>query len=831
MKFDPANKVFEVSVRELAEEEAFPRIGFAQGEGWNRLGLGAELHSRVLAQRIATKPGYRSEVFLQAKIAVEDWTAHITGRLDGCIQLESGAWLIEEFKSGYLAVDDLRRSAAGSEKHRRQLLIYCHLWQLLGNKPVEGSLVYVDLVSDREHPISLTYDSVVEEKLIHRRLQALLAIWRQEAKQRQLKAAAAQSLPFPHQTPRPGQQRIIDAVRATMETGGHLMAEAPTGSGKTAAGIYPALAHGLTTGKQVVFLTSKTLQQKMAVSAFRAMNQSGAFRTVQLRAKEKMCANDRVLCHEDFCPYAKGYAEKMNKSRILDHLHEDNAHYDPDIVFAEAKRERVCPFEVQLELAARADAVVADYNYVFEPGTALRHLSRDDLDQAILLIDEAHNLPDRGRRIFSPELLEEQFRNVIEWLSTLRTHKKKRKRNQTEPDLWSLTPTDSTEIAEDLVAGLSESFKEACEMLEACAGSLPEKAPIAETQPPKDALKALWRNWEGRFVRYLSWKREQKLAMPDDPLVEAHFALQRFITVLGLFGPGFSCVVERRPMGIRLAIFCLDPARALGPVFQSVSASVLLSATLSPVEVVRRTLGLEKERTLAISLPPPFPKENRRIMILPQVQTTFAAREQNFGRIAQLIAQMADAQNGNVLTLFPSYTFLQKVHERLPATRSRVLMQRSDFSEKEREDIFKMLSQRNGTGNLLLAVLGGMYAEGVDYPGELLSGVFIVSPGLPQISFDRELLRRYFEESEQAGFEYAYLQPGMTRVVQAAGRLIRSETDRGVIALLCQRFVQEPYAAHMPRDWFNDSALELVVKDPVAEVKNFFRNSKTAPAL
>ena len=207
------------------------------------------------------------------------------------------------------------------------------------------------------------------------------------------------------------------------------------------------------------------------------MNESGAFLTVHLRAKEKMCANDRVLCHEDFCPYAKGLrAEKMNKSRILDHLRQENAHYATQTLsLPKPNARRSARLKFNLELAARADAVVADYNYVFEPGTALRHLSRDDLDQAVLLVDEAHNLPDRGRKIFSPELLEVQFRNVIEWLSTLRTHKKKKKRKQAEPDLWSLTPTDSTEIAEDLVEGLSESFNEACEMLQTCAESLPEQ--------------------------------------------------------------------------------------------------------------------------------------------------------------------------------------------------------------------------------------------------------------------------------------------------------------------------------------------------------------------
>ena len=345
---------------------------------------------------------------------------------------------------------------------------------------------------------------------------------------------------------------------------------------------------------------------------------------------------------------------------------------------------------------------------------------------------------------------------------------------------------------------------------------------IWEVKPPKVELRRLWKEWEGRFVRYLTWKREMKVAQTDDAVVDLHFEWQRMIAVLNLYGPGFTCVVERRAEGVRLAIVCLDPARAVGPIFQAAASTVLVSATLSPTEVVRRTLGLERDRTSAISLPPPFPRENRKVMILPQVKTTFAARERNYGPIGKLIAEMSNAQDGNVLVLFPSYAFLQKVAEKMPRTKARVLVQRTNFSELERNDIFRTLASPPPEGILLLAVLGGMYAEGVDYPGELLSGVFVVSPALPQVSFERELLRRYFEETEQAGFEYAYLQPGMTRVIQAAGRLIRSETDRGVIALLCQRFLQEPYVSHLPRDWYDESPLELIARNAAEEIRSFF---------
>jgi DNA excision repair protein ERCC-2 len=374
----------------------------------------------------------------------------------------------------------------------------------------------------------------------------------------------------------------------------------------------------------------------------------------------------------------------------------------------------------------------------------------------------------------------------------------------------------------ELFEALSRIVEEAAAQLRKSAGALEESASIGETQPPTDELRDLWKQWEPEFIRYLSWKRETKLALAEDALVDLHFAWQRFMALLNLFGPGFACVVEKRPTGVRLALICLDPARAIAPVFKAAASAILFSATLSPIEVTRRLLGLEKERTTAMTLPPPFPRENRKVMILPQVRTTFAARAQNYGPIANLVAQMSDAQTGNGLVLFPSYQFLEQVAGKMPPIRACLIVQRPNLAEREREEIFKSLATAPRGGVLLFAVLGGMYAEGVDFPGELLSAVFIVSPGLPQVSFEREILRRYFDDTEQAGFEYAYLQPGMTRVVQAAGRLIRSETDRGVIALLCQRFLQEPYASHLPRDWYDRSPLELIARNPATEVQGFF---------
>jgi DNA excision repair protein ERCC-2 len=725
------------------------------------------------------------------------------------------------------------------------LLIYCDLWRRLGHSPVTGALVYVDLSSGRETCTPVAYNVPALERDLERRLARLLANWEALTHIRRAKAAVAVTLPFPHEAPRPGQAKMIDAVRQALRSGGNLMAQAPTGSGKTAACLHPALADGLANGRQVLFLTAKTLQQTLAVAALGAMNASGAFRTLHIRAKEKMCANDRVLCHEDFCPYAKDYGQKMAASNILERLCRSHRHYDPDTVFAEAKKERVCPFAVQLELARQADAIVADYNYVFEPGAALRHL--DDDQPVTLLVDEAHNLPDRARKIFSPDLLEEDLRAVLDhlllqsaecsdlmrqpWLAgqsvpcpshdgspTLLPlampgggHRSGRPAFRGSPKTDALPFDALYRIIEDVIALLVQT-----------AQALPQSQTIAQIEPPSDPLRALWKEWEPRFIGYLAWKRQVQLAAPQDPIVDLHFAWQRWIAMLHFFGPGFTCVIEKRHTGVRLGLVCLDPARALAPVFRAAASTILLSATLSPFDVMRRTLGLEKERTAAISFPPPFPPEHRKIIVVPQVRTTFAARQANFGPIARLIGQMSAAQSGNGLVLFPSYKFLEEVAARLPPTRASLMVQRPNLSDLERRQVFQALAAPPPQGILLLAVLGGMYAEGVDYPGELLSAVYIVSPGLPQVSFERELLRDYFDQTERAGFEYAYLQPGMTRVIQAAGRLIRSETDRGVIVLLCQRFLQAPYLAHLPRDWYDRTPAELIAAKPDQEIRNFF---------
>jgi len=336
--------------------------------------------------------------------------------------------------------------------------------------------------------------------------------------------------------------------------------------------------------------------------------------------------------------------------------------------------------------------------------------------------------------------------------------------------------------------------------------------------------------WERLVLNYIGWKIENRIAGEDDPLIDFYFKLVKFTNLLAERGDEFAHLIERTPEGLRLKIFCKDPSRFLGRIFESAHATIALSATLEPFDFYRKTLGFPNDRTAEISLPSPFPRSNRKIVVVPEVDTTFKQRANHYDRIATMVTDIANATEGNYLALFPSYAFLREVSDRMPSTPKNVMLQRADMTDYERNAILNVLRDKPRRGNLILAVSGGMYAEGVDYQGDMLSGVMVVGPALPLVSFEQELLKHYYDEQYGAGFEFAYLIPGMTRVVQSAGRVIRSETDIGVIALFCRRFTQEMYTRYFPADWYEESPRELISRKPATEIKEFFE-AKLTPQL
>lgn len=807
MRVDYEKREIVCGVGDLVEGSTYRRIGVERGDGFRRMWIGQDIHNRRAEERANEDPHYRAEVHVVHRTTVGGWSVTVTGRIDGLSVDKDGRRVsIEEVKSIHfdLELEALYRSEK-LQRHLYQLLLYSYF--LSAQPELDGfvfapQLVLIDLVSGEAKVIDTEFDRQNVETALHASLAKLIEDLEVSSALRTAKRAFADTLQFPFDVTRAGQEEIVSAVARGIWQRDALLVSAPTGIGKTMAVLYPAVKQSLKLGKKLFFLTSKTLQQDAAVKALDLLN-DGSFRVLRVRSKQKMCAHTEMICHEDFCPFAAKYSEKMAKSGLLSNIVTSMSYFDPDVTFELSKSTEVCPFEVSLELIDQADVIICDYNYIFDPYVGLKTYTQEkDYSDCVLVVDEAHNLVDRGRSWYSPELHEQSFEEV--------------RRQFMSRNCW-------VEGWEELLAMLTDHFHGLAEVLE---GDVKQ----ALCSPSREMFMEQRTEWERIVLEYIGWKIEQRIAEEDDPIIDFYFKLVKFTNMLAEKGDEFAHVVERTNDGIRLKVFCKDPSRFLGEIFESAHATVALSATLEPFEFYRKTLGFPADRTAELSLPSPFPRSNRKIVVVSEVDTTYKRRADHYVRIAEHVAEIADAGDGNFLALFPSYAFLREIAERMPPIQKRVMVQRSDMSDYERNAILDILRDRPKRGNLILAVSGGMYAEGVDYQGDMLSGVMVIGPALPQVSFEQELLKEYYDERYGAGFEFAYLIPGMTRVVQSAGRVIRSEHDVGVIALLCKRFTQETYTRYFPADWYEESPRELVSRKAASEIRSFFE-AKATPQL
>ena len=797
-RFDLERRTLELAVADLLEAGLLRTLGFSQRGGYERLWLGQAIHSRYQEQTLAGDPSYRREVCVACSFPHRGWEVTVSGRIDGLRREPDGTLVVEEIKS-------VRRGAAlppaQREMYQRQALLYAWIVAQCEEAPVRAELVLISIGSDEVEREELAADPRGLEHAVHRRINALIAAYEAEAEAAAARRAAAGRLAFPYRELRPGQEEILAAVGTALANGEHVLLQAATGIGKTVAALYPALRYALEHDKRLFVLTAKTLQQEMAGAVLRLLNTEGAFRSLRLRAKAKMCANEQVICHEEYCRYAKDYALKLQGSGLVRRLLDEYPTLEPDDVFRAAQATEVCPFEVSLELLGRAQVTVCDYNYAFDPYVSLPDFGPDrDLSDVVLVIDEIHNLVDRGRGYYSPELSAGEARRAGEVVG-----------RGGEPIHFEIE-----RLCMALAALIERTVDDALE-----EGPPGERA--VEVPLPEERLWMLRPDLDAAFVDYLEHQRTTRTFRADDPFVDLYFDVLRFLNGLVVSDEAFSHYVERRGGDSRWKVLCKDPSRFLGGVVRRSHATIGLSATLSPPQFYFDLLGFEAGRTAFVELPNPFPAENRRVVIDSTVATAYKEREANYERLAERLAEFAEAVPGNCLALFPSYNFLAEVAGRMRLRGKRVLVQRQVDGDREREAILDALRLAVLGDVLLLAVAGGVFAEGVDYPGDMLRGVAVVGPCLPALTLEQQLLKAYYEERFEKGFEYAFVVPGMTRVVQAAGRLIRSAHDTGVIALFDRRFLHTPYRDHLPADWLPGEGAGALVGEPGAVAEEFFR--------
>ena len=744
-----------------------------------RFALGREAHVEHQRAQTARHPAYRQEIFIRHTTTVDDFAVKIQGRIDGVIEPpDGGTWVVEEVKSVILPAMTFA-TLTPHPQHLEQLQLYCYFIAQEG-RPVTGQLVYVNVVDGTSKEFAATGPFDACRQLIDDRVRALITTARDRDRGRHERRQRAGSLAFPFPKPRRYQDEMLTAVTTAVEKGRHLIVSAPSGIGKTIGALFPAMKHALAKDRRVFFVTAKNTQHQQAAETLRRLD--GPTATV-FRSRENMCINSIYACREEFCPHLQMLQLKLQQTKTIDRLLEQRVLL-PDNLMDAGRGVAVCPFELALLTAERTDAIVCDYNYVFDPQVYFRRFFQDaDYSDAILIIDEAHNLVQRALDYYSPVLRRRQIQALAKQLAHV------------EPGL-ARELRQFLNTIDDFFRSHDRQLPDEYSQLDEEPANTADQFLIESPKPFFDDLKPTLNRLS---VRYLLDKIESGRAIPDDPVEEFFAELGKFYSVLGLAGEEFAYVFDTTG-GAALKVICQDASRLLAERLAGFHSVIAMSATLAPAEFYRQMLGFETERTDTLILPSPFPAENRQVLVVPTVSTAFRHRGANYDRVAEIITTVAGAHAGNYMALFPSYDFLRETarHLTMPA-----IVQEPGMTGAQRQTVLDAL-QTNVPPKLVLAVQGGVFAEGVDYPGEMLSGVIVVSPALPQMSFERELMRRYYQEKYGKGFEFAYLYPGMNRVIQSVGRLIRSETDCGVAVLVCQRFIQNQYTALFPADWGTD---------------------------
>ncbi len=796
-RFDLAERTLRIAVTELLEEPSRAGLGFRRSGGMGRLWLGQALHARFQAAAAAEDPSYQKEVSLQLGLQHAGWEVHLHGRADGIRESADGALVVEEIKSvGRGAATDARRP----EVHRLQVALYAWMAHLERGLPVRAELLMVEIGSGSIAREAVQLDFAALEETLRTRIDEWIERFHTGRRKRARWRNAAERVRFPYSSLRRGQEQAIEAVETALEQGEQLLLQATTGIGKTIAVLFPALRFALANDKRLYFLTPKTLQQDAAMASFASLGPGGVALAVRLRAKAGMCASPLTACHEESCEFARDFGRKLRQGKVLRRLLGARPVVAPETLYEIGVAAGVCPFELSLLAARESVATVCDYNYAFDPLVSLPELSPDsDRGGAILVIDEIHNLVDRAREIWSPSLEGAQILRAEENAALG----------------GALVHREVEALCRDLRQAVDQTVSEAL------PGATQQSWSI-EHALPAERLFALRGRLDAVLASYLEYRFDTSTMEPDDPFLALCLALLRLLDALAKGSHGFAQLVERTGGHGRLRLLCTDPGERLAPVLERSHAVIGLSATLTSPQFHRDLLGMQAERCAAVAIPNPFPQEHQRVVIDASVSTRFRDRTREAPRIARRIAAFADRVPGHCLALFPSHAFLAQVAEHLPATANPVLRQAPGDELPKRLAILAELRDPQAPPVLLLATAGGVFAEGIDLPGSCLRAVAVVGPCPPPPDLERELLASEYEERFGCGFDYAYAIPGMTRVVQGAGRLIRSQRDTGVVALLGRRFLREPYRGLLPEDWLGGGLPEDLVGDPAAVAQEFF---------
>lgn len=715
--------------------------------------------------------GDRKEVYLKADIAYDDLLFVVDGRADGLLATEPMP-TIDEIKSTAGELSHVRE-AEGYPVHWAQAWFYAYMYARdTGATRMRVQLTYVNTLT--EETIRFQREAAFEE--LERDIIEMVRQYAPYARLRKdheaKRDASIESLPFPFESFRAGQRKLAGAVYKSIEEGVSLFAKAPTGIGKTISTAYPAIkAMGSGLLQRIYYLTARTTTRAAAEDALKLMASKGLnLHAVTITAKDKICFQEETRCEKEHCPFADGYYDRINGA-VMDILGNETL-MTRSVIEQYARKHMVCPFEFSLDLAYAADMVVCDYNYVFDPRISFKRLYGEVKKRTAILVDEAHNLPDRAREMFSGELTKAPF------LAMQRALKGRSKAG-----------FEAAKAVNDWFIAKRKAMADG-------------KPAIAERERPDELIGLIERFAEAA---------EPLLEAEGGELLELYFAAQQFLRAAKLYDERYTTMIEAARNDVSVKLFCLDPAELLKATVKGYRSAVYFSATLTPLGYYMDMIG-GGEQDYTLSLPSPFDSGQLEVSIHP-ISTRYQDRAGSYRPIAELIKSAVDRKRGNYFVFFPSYAYMNAVHEAYielmeveqdgepSSNRPEVLLQQSGMAEEERDAFLAAFQQGNERSLIGFAVMGGIFSEGVDLPGDRLIGVIVVGVGMPQLGLERDTLRSYYHAQGKNGFTYAYVIPGMNKVLQAGGRLIRSETDSGTIALIDDRYFESGYRQLLPEEW------------------------------
>lgn len=739
--------------------------------------LGSKIHRKI---QKSMGLGYEAEVSLftlqkmKSREYGNEFFLKIEGRADGIFR-EKDRVMIDEIKGVYMDVKEMEKPVF---VHKAQALCYAYIVSEEENLPeIEVQLTYCNMETEniRRFRETWTRTEIVQWFTDLMEEYEKWAVYEYDWKKK--RNASIGNLVFPFEY-RPGQKELAAVTYRTIEEKKKLFIEAPTGVGKTITTVFPSIkAMGEGISDRIFYLTAKTITRTVAEECFSLLcRQDLNFKPITITAKEKVCVLDKMSCNPKDCDRARGHYDRINEAVYDMLVHEEKL--TRETIMTYAKKHQVCPFEMTLDAALFADAVICDYNYAFDPNVYLRRFfSNEKKGDMIFLIDEAHNLVERGREMFSARLVKEDFLAVNRIIKATARHEK---RPEVQYNLRKFEK--SLEAANRTML----QWKHECDEFEV----LPDVGTL-----------------EFQLLRILSnyelFAKDYPVLPEREKMLNFYFDVRKFSAFLENLDEKYRIYTDYDSEGnFRVKLQCMDPSERLKEVMERGRSAILFSATLLPIRYYKEQLSGGKE-DYAVYAQSSFRPEQRKVLIARDVTSKYTRRgPEEYERIAGYIDSFVAAKQGNYLIFFPSYRFMDEVVTRMEVReKERLLVQTSDMREQEKEEFLQSFEEESEDSIVGCCVMGGIFSEGIDLKEDRLIGAVIVGTGLPMVCNERELFKDYYNETKGNGFEYAYLYPGVNKVFQAGGRVIRTAEDKGAILLLDERFLQRQYLELFPREW------------------------------